>query len=65
MNRVGKMLTLIPNIYFKLHQPDDKILILKVANELNISRPKNDTNDKVRKRVVAKVSAVKPPDFKV
>lgn len=27
------MLTLKPNIYFKLHQPDDKILILKVANE--------------------------------
>lgn len=31
---------------------------------MNISRPKNDTNDKVRKRVVAKVSAVKPPTLK-
>lgn len=28
----NKILTLIPNIYFKLHQPDN-ILILKVANE--------------------------------
>lgn len=31
---------------------------------MNVTRPENDDNDKVRKRVVAKVAAVKPPTFK-